>query len=239
MENNIGSAIIKVKNLTLRRQGRVLIDNLNVSFPANGLVALLGANGAGKSTLLRVLAGVSKATEGSLYRANELTIGWMPEPARFYRQLSVEEQLLLQADLLALPDPEQAVHKVLTEWRLEIVKNQRTEHLSLGYRQRLSLAQALLAPVDVLLLDEPMNGMDPDLMQQFKRFIADFKQHKLVIMATHLMAEVSELTDRVMVMHQGQLLAQLNDHQKTLSAVDLMRFYQDSLVAWQKAANHG
>jgi len=239
MENNIDSAIIKVQNLTLRRQGRVLIDDLNVSFPANGLVALLGANGAGKSTLLRVLAGVSKASEGSLYCANELTIGWMPEPARFYRQLSVEEQLLLQADLLALSDPEQAVHKVLTEWRLDAVRNQRTEHLSLGYRQRLSLAQALLAPVDVLLLDEPMNGMDPELMQQFKHFLADFKQHKLVLMATHLMAEVSELTDRVTVMHQGQLLAQLNDHQKTLSAVDLMRFYQNSLLAWQKAANHG
>jgi len=238
MENKVDSAIIKIENLTLRRGGRILIDDISVSFPASGLVALLGANGAGKSTLLRVLAGVSKSLDGTIYSPGELAIGWMPEPARFYRQLSVEEQLLLQADLLALSEPQQAVQKVLTEWGLEGVQKQRTDYLSLGFRQRLSLAQALLAPVDVLLLDEPMNGMDPELMQQFKEFLADYKQHKLVIMATHLMAEVSTLTDQVMVMHQGRLLAQQNYHQQTVTSVDLMHFYQQSLSDWQKTANH-
>lgn len=237
MENNIDSVIIKIQNLSLKRAGRVLIDGLNVSLPSSGLITLLGANGAGKSTLLRLLAGVSIATEGTISHRHDLTTGWMPEPARFYRQLTVEDQLLLQADLLALPEPEQAVQKVLSDWRLDTVKNQRTEHLSLGFRQRLSLAQALLAPVDILLLDEPMNGMDPDLMQQFKHFLADFKQHKLVLMATHLMAEVSELADQVMVMHQGQLLAQQN-FQQTLTSVDLMHFYQNSLKDWQKTGNH-
>lgn len=232
------SDIIQLHDLTVRRRGRVLIDGLNASFPATGLVVLLGANGAGKSSLLRLLAGVSEAGRGEINCAPGIKIAWMPEPVRFYGQLTVLQHLRLQADLLALADSERAVQKVLTEWHLDGVKQQRTEHLSLGYRQRLSLAQALLAPVDVLLLDEPMNGMDPDLMQQFKAFLSEFKQHHLVIMATHLMAEVGPLTDRAMVMHQGQLLAQQNRQQQPMTAVDLLHFYQHSLADWYQAVKH-
>lgn len=225
---------IQLHNITVQRQGRVLIDDISLSLPKSGLWVLLGANGAGKSSLLRLLAGVSRATSGQIELSETLQIGWMAEPARFYRQLTVLEQLRLQANLLNLDDAEQAVQRVLVEWGLKSVENQLTDSLSLGYRQRLSLAGALLAPTNVLLLDEPMNGMDPELMKHFKAFIESFKQHNLVLMATHLMAEVSELTDCAIVMHQGQLIAQQNFEDQSVTAVDLLHFYQNSLVDWQK-----
>ncbi|MCX7543791.1 ATP-binding cassette domain-containing protein [Marinicella gelatinilytica] len=228
------SSLIQLHNLTVQRQGRVLIDEMSLRLPSTGLWVLLGANGAGKSSLLRLLAGVSTATSGQIEFADGVEIGWMAEPARFYRQLTVLEHLRLQADLLDLANPEQAVQRVLEEWGLNTVKNQLTEHLSLGYRQRLSLAGALLAPVNVLLLDEPMNGMDPMLMKHFKSFLAEFKQHNLVLMATHLMAEVSKLTDCAVAMHQGQLLAQHDFQQHAVTAVDLLHFYQNSFADWQK-----
>ncbi|KAA3641671.1 MAG: ABC transporter ATP-binding protein [Proteobacteria bacterium] len=238
MNKNNDSTVIRMNNLTLQRQGHCLINDINLQLPASGLVVILGANGAGKSSLLRLLAGVSTETSGQVEFPDDLQIGWMAEPARFYRQLSVLEHLRLQADLLDLANSEQAVQRVLDTWGLKMVENQLTDHLSLGYRQRLSLAGALLAPVDVLLLDEPMNGMDPDLMQQFKAFLADFKQHKLVVMATHLMAEVGALTDWAIVMHQGRILAQQDCQQQTMTAVALLQFYQHSLTDWQKTENH-
>ena len=239
MNSDNDSDLIKLQNLTVRRHGRVLIENINATLPKAGLVVLLGANGAGKSSLLRLLAGVSAASKGQLYVPSDLSIGWMPEPARFYRHLTVIEQLKLQADLLNIRSADQAVQRVLCAWDLKPVSHQLTHHLSLGYRQRLSLAQAVLAPVDVLLLDEPMNGMDPDLMQQFKAFIAQFKLHKLVLMATHLMAEVSELTDWAMVMHQGQVLTQKDFRQQKVTAVDLLHFHEHSLAGWKNRVNHG
>lgn len=239
MKSDSDSALIKLRGLTLRRGRRSVLDELNVSFPRAGLVALLGGNGAGKSSLLRILAGVSEATSGTVNQSGELRLGWMAEPARFYLQLTVKEQLLLQADLLALPEPVKVVNQLMNQWQLERVSQFRTEHLSLGYRQRLSLAQALMGPVDVLLLDEPMNGMDPELMQQFKTFLADIKQHKLVILATHLMAEISDLTDWALVLHQGRLLAKHDYRHQRATAVDLMHLYQTSLSDWQQAAANG
>lgn len=229
------SVLIQVENLTLRRQGHVVIDHLSMDLPQTGLMVLLGANGAGKSSLLKLMAGVSQASEGAIHMPESADIAWVPEPASFYRHLTVCEQLLLQADLLRISQPFKAVKDVMVDWGLISVEHQLTTHLSLGYRQRLSIACALLGPIDVLLLDEPMNGMDPDLMVKFKQFLAHFKQHKLVVLATHLMAEISDLTDQAWIMHQGRLLDQ-RVYIQPATATQLLQFYQSSLSNWQQEA---
>ena len=226
--------LIELDNLSVIRQGHHLLRNIQLSLPAQGLVVVLGANGAGKSSLLRVLAGVSEATAGTIRYRSDVRIGWMPEPASFYPQLTVHEQLLLWADLQAVEQAQTAVEQMMTDWGLVGVRNQTTLHLSLGYRQRLSLAMALLPAVDVLLLDEPMNGMDPDLMQQFKNRLTELKQRHLVILVTHLMAEVSVLSDWVLVMQQGQIILQQDVRTQNIDAVGLMNIYQQAFQQWQQ-----
>lgn len=226
--------LVHLENVCWRRNGRNLLHEIELFLPDHGLVLLLGANGAGKSSLLKILAGVSQVSSGKIHSQDMARVGWMPEPARFYDYLTVREHMFLQADLLALNNPETSVNTLMEQWQLMEVNDYLAKHLSLGYRQRLSLAMALLGQPKVLLLDEPMNGMDPSLLQHFKAFLADIKKHTLVLMATHLLAEASDLADHCIVMHQGALLSHRSYQQSPVAGDALLTFYRDSLAQWQQ-----
>jgi|SRR5690554_1531875 len=226
--------LVHLQNVSWQRNGRTLLHKVELLLPESGLVLFLGANGAGKSSLLKLLAGVSQVSSGKILSQATARIGWMPEPARFYDYLTVREHMFLQADLLALKNPLSAVNGLMEEWQLLEVDDYLAKHLSLGYRQRLSLAMALLGQPNVLLLDEPMNGMDPSLLQQFKIFLSATKNQTLVLMATHLLAEASDLADHCIIMHQGALLNYRSYQESPVAGDALFRFYRDSLAQWQQ-----
>ncbi len=179
---------------------------INLTLPQPGLTVLLGANGAGKSSLLQVLAGISLPDSGTLELGADSRAFIMPEPAAFYPQLTVQQQLafvLSLSDELISPNRLEAL---LQQWQLTHVADKLTQHLSLGYRQRLSLAQLSASAADLLLLDEPMNGMDHEILTAFKAQVQQWKQSKSIVMATHIMHEAQDLADWVVVMELGQVI---------------------------------
>ncbi len=227
-ENRPG-IFVETKKLTLKKQNQLILDQVNLSLADQSITVLLGANGAGKSTLLRVLSGLYSIDSGVIdwhkkgASPNPHRVAYVSEPAVFYPHLTVEEQLLFHAGshkLLPM-NAEQA----LAQWGLSDVAKKKTNHLSLGYRQRLALAQALMQRPRLLLLDEPMNGMDPELMSLFKSEVIKIKQHCCVVMASHLLHMMDDWVDDVVVMAQGRVVSQETKHPDK----NLYQMYQECI----------
>ncbi len=228
---------VQLEQLSLIKHKQAILDGVNLSVEDQNITALLGANGAGKSTLLRVLSGLIAPSSGnvqwpkSVQAPEPQRIAYVAEPAVFYPHLTVMEQLLFHANshkMLPL-NAEQA----LAQWQLSGVADKKTHQLSLGYRQRLALAQALMQRPRLLLLDEPMNGMDPELMLLFQSKLQKIKSHCCIVMASHLLHLMDEWVDEVVVMAEGQVLSQ----QKNDGQSNLYQIYQNSITkAHQKVA---
>ncbi len=213
---------LKLNKLCLTRSNQKILHGVDVELPTPGVTVLLGANGAGKSTLLNILAGVTQADSGQIDAPSQNKACLMPEPAVFYPHLTVEEQLKYVAELFGVDG---GVASVIDLWQLNSEAKKLTRHLSLGYRQRLSLAQLMVSQADLLLLDEPMNGMDPEVMAVFKQQMDIWRQSKTIIMATHIMHEAQNMADWVVIMHQGQVI-QSSAYQHEMSFNEL---YQNAI----------
>ncbi|WP_162846843.1 ATP-binding cassette domain-containing protein [Marinicella litoralis] len=217
---------MKLNKLCFTRSGQKILDQIEDDWPSTGVVVLLGANGAGKSTLLDVIAGIKKADSGELILQQSHSKFLMPEPAAFYPYLTVKEQLNFIADMFVNVQPDLQVENAMEVWQLHPVADKLTKNLSLGFRQRLSLAQLALSNADILLLDEPMNGMDPEILSVFKEQVLTWKKTKSVIMATHIMHEAQILADWVVVMFQGKIIRshayseEISFHQIYQKAID-------------------
>lgn len=220
---------LKLKALCLERSNHKILSNLSLSLPNPGLTALIGANGAGKSSLLKVLAGLSQASSGSIDFAALDQVFLLPEPANFYPNLTVKEQLSFVAELFGAGAND--VNQAIDLWQLAEQSNKLTKHLSLGYRQRLSLAQLTVSDADLLLMDEPMNGMDPAVMAVFQQQIKHWRKSKVVLMATHIMHEAQSMADWVVVMHQGQVL-----HSAAYHGEDFHELYRSLLQDFNQSS---
>ncbi len=222
---------LKLNKLCLSRSKQKILHGVDVEFPTPGVTVLLGANGAGKSSLLNVLAGISLPDSGEVIRTDLSDSFLMPEPASFYPHLTVSEQLRFVGEQFDSLEKDW-VSAVMSAWQLNSEANKLTSHLSLGYRQRLSLAQLAVADAELLLLDEPMNGMDPAIMELFKEQMHIWKQNKTVVMATHIMHEAQNMADWVVVMHQGHVIKSVAyDHQ-----VSFNELYQTAISEYQTQA---
>jgi ABC-2 type transport system ATP-binding protein len=207
---------LTVESLNYKLHKKPILDQ--ISFELNGAqaISVLGPNAAGKSTLLKCLATQLLPQSGTVLfnrincntqRGEYLShIGYMPEKAVVMAELTAYEQLRLMADLQRVKQPEQSIQDVIEMCQLEEVLKLRTQHLSLGFKQRLNLAQALLKQPDVLILDEPLNGLDPLLVIEFRNIIQQLKSRCLIIMSTHYLAEAEIVSDRVLMIEKGCLL---------------------------------
>jgi len=201
-------------NYLFRKQK--ILDDVSLSLSSDQIVTLLGPNGAGKSTLLKSIAAVLYCQSGNIHLNNINSnsqrleylaqIGYMPEVALIIPELSVYEQLRLIANTRKITSSELCINRVMEICKLQNVGNTRTNQLSLGYRQRLNLAQALLNGPKLLILDEPLNGLDPHLIIEFRNTLKTLKKHTLIIMSTHYLAEAEIISDRILIMQNGKLL---------------------------------
>jgi len=232
MNQSLHSAkFMKLNQLCLTRSGQKILDQIDDVWPTTGVVVLLGANGAGKSTLLDIISGVKNADSGQVEHQQERSKFLMPEPASFYPYLTVKEQLEFVTELTGGQFESQQLTEVMDVWQLHQVAHKLTKNLSLGFRQRLSLAQLALSNSDILLLDEPMNGMDPDILSVFKQQVLQWKQTKLIVMATHIMHEAQVLADWVVVMFQGKIIKS----QAYQATVDFHHIYQNAIDEYHLA----
>ena len=189
---------------------------LNFSAKVGEVIGLLGPNGSGKSTTLKILSGVLKEDSGSVtYRgisknqnlqSYQQLLGFVPEITAVYPELKVKEYLNLMATLLGL-DAQTSAERVaaVTElFSLERVSNHLCEQLSKGYTQRVMLAQALLHQPEILILDEPNTGLDPEQIEELHQIILSLKESMIIILSSHQLLEVDNLCERVIGLSRGQ-----------------------------------
>jgi ABC-2 type transport system ATP-binding protein len=211
--------VIHVSNLTKYYGDYAAIRDVSFDVPAGQIVGFLGPNGAGKTTTMRILAGFLTATSGQamidgfdvFWQPLEVRrrIGYMPENCPLYHEMRVAEYLHFRAGIKGLHGgrARQRVKYVLTRCWLEDVRRQLIGTLSKGYRQRVGLADALLADPPVLILDEPTIGLDPSQIRAARELIRELGQQHTILLSTHILPEVEMTCDHVIIIHRGQVVA--------------------------------
>lgn len=211
--------MIKVENLTKRYAGVTALNGVSFEVQRGEIVGFLGPNGAGKSTTMRILTGFIPATSGRVEVAgldvfeNSLEVrervGYMPENNPLYTDMRVSEYLKFRSKLKGLPRGErkERIPEVLEMCGLTDVSRRIIGHLSKGYRQRVGLADALLAEPDLLILDEPTIGLDPVQIRQVRQLIKGLGKRHTILLSTHILPEVEMTCNRVIIIHHGRILA--------------------------------
>ena len=207
--------MIEVEHLTKRYRGTAAVDDLSFSVPRGRITGFLGPNGAGKTTTLRVLLGLVLPTGGKATvagrRYRELdgplrAVGAVLEASNYHPARSGWNHLRVQAAAGGLPGAR--VDEVLAQVELTGAAKRRVGGYSLGMRQRLSVAAALLGEPELLVLDEPANGLDPEGIRWLRNFLRSFADGGgTVFVSSHVLAEVSQLADEVVIIHRGKLVA--------------------------------
>jgi ABC-2 type transport system ATP-binding protein len=211
--------MIKVENLTKRYAGVTAINSLNFEVEKGEIVGFLGPNGAGKSTTMKILTGYLPASSGTASIAGfdvfeqsieaRRRLGYLPENTPLYTDMRVNEYLRYRANLKGVPGRKvkQSVGDVLELCNLREVERKLIGALSKGYRQRVGLADALVHDPDLLILDEPTIGLDPNQIRQVRELIKNLGGKRTVLISTHILPEVEIMCSRVIVIHKGRIRA--------------------------------
>ncbi len=214
------STMIEVRNLTKRYADLIAVDAISFSVNKGDIVGLLGPNGAGKTTTMRILTCFMPATAGEVRVAGydvfsqslevRRHIGYMPENVPLYPEMRVTEYLQYRGRLKGIRG--QALHtriaQVVESCQLGAVRNRIIEQLSKGNRQRVGLAEALISDPDLLILDEPTIGLDPNQVRKVRELIYEIGKDRTVVLSTHILSEVEMVCERVIIMHEGRIAAE-------------------------------
>ncbi|MBN1938026.1 MAG: ABC transporter ATP-binding protein [Candidatus Aminicenantes bacterium] len=211
--------MIAVENLVKRYGDLVAVNDLSFSVEEGRIWGLLGPNAAGKTTTMRILTGFLPASEGTAAVAGfdvfrdadkvKQIIGYLPEVPPLYPDQTVTEYLGFVADLKKVPSAKKkdAVARAVKATGLESVKGRLIKNISRGYRQRVGIAQALVHDPKVLILDEPTIGLDPAQIREIRSMIQSLKGERTIILSTHILAEVTQTCDGVVIVNEGRLKA--------------------------------
>ena len=188
-----------------------VLRDVTLSIPSGQVVGLLGPNGAGKSTLMKILIGLWKADSGSVTKPQR--IGYLPENNPLYEDMYVSEYLQFMASISGITDWKSEIEALIERVGLTPERHKHIRELSKGYRQRVGLAQAMIGEPDLLLLDEPTTGLDPNQLVEIRSLIRELGKERTVILSTHIMQEVREMCDRVVILDHGQIKADQPIHE--------------------------
>ena len=211
--------MIEVRNLVKKYGNHLAVDHLNFTVQQGQIYGFLGPNGAGKSTTMNIMTGYLGATAGEvLINGHDIlkepemakrSIGYLPEIPPLYMDMTVMEYLWFSAELKKIKkdEIESAVEEVVSLVQLEEVQNRLIKNLSKGYKQRVGLAQAVLGFPEIIILDEPTVGLDPKQIIEIRELIRELAKKHTVILSSHILAEVSEVCDHIMIISHGKLVA--------------------------------
>ncbi len=228
-------AVVEVKNLTKRYGRHTAVENLSFAVEKGQIYGFLGPNGAGKSTTMNMMTGYLAPSDGEVLisghdmmkEAEEAKqcIGYLPEVPPVYPDMTVLEYLRFAAELKRIPkaDRKEQIREVMELTKVSEVSERLIRNLSKGYRQRVGLAQAILGKPDVIILDEPMVGLDPRQIIEMRDLIRNLGEEHTVILSSHILSEVSAVCDHIMIISGGKLIA-------SDSPEGLQRLIQSSLV---------
>lgn len=211
--------MIEVKNVTKRYGNFCAVENINFKINDGEIVGFLGQNGAGKSTTMNMITGYIEPTEGQIFvegfdidkNPNKVKaqIGYMPEGVPLYSELTVKEFVTYMAELKKVQKKlrKDEVDKTLKNTGLIDVQNQLTKNLSRGYKQRVSLAGALVGNPKILILDEPTVGLDPKQVTEIRNLIKSLGKDHTIILSSHILSEVSQICEKVIIINEGKIVA--------------------------------
>ena len=212
--------MISVSHLTRRYGNQIAVDDVSFEIGKGEVVGFLGPNGAGKSTTLRVLAGFLSPSAGTVAIAGHdvvedsfearRCVGYMPESVPLYPEMRVVEYLRFRAELKRVPRARRAtwIDDAMVKAGVIAVAHRRIGHLSKGYRQRVGLADAIVARPPIVVLDEPTAGLDPNQIREARALVRELGREHTVVLSTHILSEVEACATRVLLIHRGKLLAQ-------------------------------
>src|SRR3954467_12902032 len=216
--------MIEVVNLTKRYAGHTAVTGLTFSVRRGELVGLLGPNGAGKTTIMRILSCFMPATSGTARVAGfdvfteadegRRRIGYMPENNPLHKDMRVRDYLKFRARLKGLSRAcsRERTDVVMQQCALTDVSKRIIGHLSKGYQQRVGLADALVHEPELIILDEPTIGLDPNQIRSVRQLIKDLGGKHTLLISTHILPEVEMTCNRVLILHQGRILADDSPH---------------------------
>ena len=205
---------LQIIDLTKNFGEQTALNNINLNIKKNEIVGLLGPNGAGKSTLMKSITGVLKIETGQiLFQGRDISqfpieskknIGFLPENNPLYQDMFVKEYLNFVANIHKTSS--KRVEEVIDLVGITPEKSKKISQLSKGYKQRVGLAQAIIHQPDLLILDEPTNGLDPNQIIEIRNLIKEISLEKTIILSTHIMQEVEALCSRVILIHKGRII---------------------------------
>ena len=212
--------LLEIKNISKSYGAQRVLCSINQEFDAGRVVGLLGPNGAGKSTLMKIVTGYIAADEGEVLIdakrvavddvATKRLVGYLPEHNPLYLDMYVREYLSFVAEVYGLKGVarRETVEEVIERTGLTVEANKKIGQLSKGYRQRVGIAAAIIHNPRVLILDEPTTGLDPNQLIEIRQLIKDLGRDRLVIFSTHIMQEVEQVCDDVIVINKGNVIEQ-------------------------------
>ncbi len=211
--------MIEVKNVTKKYGKVVAVEDISFSINDGEIIGLLGPNGAGKSTTMNILTGYIEQTSGEVTiegyntlkkpKKAKRQIGYMPEGVPLYTDLTVKEFVTYMAELKHVDRKtrKDKVQKVIEQTGLKEVENKLTRNLSRGYKQRVSMAGALVGEPKILILDEPTVGLDPKQITEIRNLIKELGKTHTIILSSHILSEVSQICNKVIIINKGKIVA--------------------------------
>jgi ABC-2 type transport system ATP-binding protein len=206
-----------VSNIQKQYNGQKAVDNISFELHPGEIVGFLGPNGAGKSTTLKMIAGVLMPDAGKITINNQLVqmdsiaskklIGYLPESNPLYKDLYVKEYLQFLGTIHQVNQLSNRIKEIIDFLQLGLMQHKKIGELSKGYQQRLGIAAAIIHQPALLLLDEPTSGLDPNQLIEIREVIKQLSKHSMILFSTHILQEVTAVCSRVLVMHQGRLVA--------------------------------
>ncbi len=209
--------MIQVSNLTKYYGEKLAVSNLNFSLKEGEIIGLLGLNGSGKTTTIRMLTGFLIPTEGEIFidgisnfhnpLETKKKIGYLPESPPIYEDLNVNDYLEFVAKIKGIEKPNipNEIQRVTSMTNLQNVRNTLIGNLSLGYRKRVGIAQALLGNPKIIIMDEPISGLDPQQILEMRKLILGLGKKHTVLISSHILSELYKTCDRFLIIHEGKL----------------------------------
>ena len=197
--------MIQIEKVNKSFGAQQVLKDVSLTIPEGQVLGLLGPNGAGKSTLMKILIGLWKADSGMV--STPLRVGYLPENNPLYEEMYVIEYLRFMAQMTQIGNWKLEIEDLIDRVGLTPECHKHIRELSKGYRQRVGLAQALLGDPQLLILDEPTTGLDPNQLVEIRSLIRSLGKDRTVILSTHIMQEVREMCDRVVILDRGEIKA--------------------------------
>ena len=219
---------LKVQDLSKKFDQFQAVESLSFILQPGEIVGFLGPNGAGKSTTLKMIAGCLSPDAGYIEMsgvdvqkdevAYKKKIGYLPESNPLYEDLFVVEYLNFLVSVHGIPTPSKRIEEVIAQTGLQSMQGKKIGFLSKGFKQRVGIAAAILHQPELILLDEPTAGLDPNQLIEIRGLIQSLSKNAMILFSSHILQEVAAISDRVLVLHQGKLVADQSIESMTQTA---------------------